>query len=115
MSIQLRGLNPVVRVHAQWCLDVANHYGVPVTVTSGVRSRQKQQYLYDQWKAGKSKWPANPPGQSAHEYKLAWDSTVPEPYWAWWNMVRRAAGFRVPDHDRIHAEVPNWRQYVAGL
>lgn len=112
MSIQLRGLHPVVRLRAQWALDVARHYRVPVTVTSTVRTRQQQQHLYEQWKLGKSKWPANPPGYSAHEYGLAFDSTVPEQLWSWWSAVRTAAGFRVPPNDKIHAEVPHWRVVV---
>lgn len=114
-----RGIQPAVR----WCLAVAEYYGVGVTVTSGKRSSSEQRRLYEQYakcvREGTfgtprcpTRWPANPPGTSAHEYGLAWDSVVDARYQDWWNRVREAAGFRVPRNDAIHAEVPNWRQYV---
>lgn len=123
MAIQLSGLHPQVRAAAEWCLRVAEYYGVKVTVTSAYRSTAHQKQLYDQYRncvnkgifgtpACPTRWPANPPGQSAHEYRLAWDSVVQPQYQSWWNRVREMAGFRIPPNDAIHAEVPNWRQYV---
>jgi hypothetical protein len=41
-----------------------------------------------------------------------WDSVTTPEYQRWWNFVRRYAGFEVPAHDEIHAEVPNWRNYI---
>ena len=119
--MKLRGLDPAVRAAAQWTLDVAQYYGVPVTVTSGYRSLAQQRTLRAQHeqcvREGRypgpppCAWPANRPGDSAHNFGWAWDSVVPSRYQSWWNELRRYAGFRVPDHDAIHAEVPNWRQY----
>jgi hypothetical protein len=93
-------------------LDYAQKFGVPVTVTSSYRSIEQQRKLYAAYKAGNSRFPANPPGYSGHNYGLAWDSVVPDPYREWWGRVREAFGFRVPANDWIHAEVPNWQRYV---
>lgn len=100
------------RPSARWCIDVANHYGVPVTVTSVRRSRARQAALYRSFLAGESRFPAAPPGRSAHEYGMAWDSWVPDAYRSWWIDIRRLAGWHVPAGDWIHAGVPNWRAYV---
>ena len=40
--------------------------GKTVPVTSAVRSAEEQQRLYDDYKAGRSKFPAAPPGESKH-------------------------------------------------
>jgi D-alanyl-D-alanine carboxypeptidase len=107
----------------------AHRYGIPVTVTSGYRSWAEQTKLRGQYErclaAGEEiepgnpnpacRWPANEPGDSAHNYGLAWDSWVPKPYVWYWAYLRRAAGFHVPEHDVIHAEVPNWRQFATTI
>src|SRR5574342_442955 len=51
--------------------------GAEVVVTSVHRSSRKQAKLYADWKAGKSKYPAAPPGTSTHERRLAFDVGVP--------------------------------------
>lgn len=110
--LQLAGLHPQVRDAAEWCLGWADHYGVPVTVTSGFRSWEDQERLYARYRAGQSQFPANRPGDSSHNFGLSWDSWTPTEYRQWWEYVRRLAGFEVLAHDWIHAQVPNWRQYV---
>ena len=102
--MKLAGLHPLVREAADWCLELADYYDVPVTITSGHRSWQHQARLrrnYEQClaegrfpSAPDCLFPANRPGDSAHNFGLAWDSTT-EP-WAqdWWNAVREYAGFR---------------------
>lgn len=110
--MRLTGLHPQVRQRAQLALDWANKAGVSVTVTSTRRSAREQGQLYTNYLNGTSRFPANPPGYSAHQYGLAWDSVVAEPYVAWWGTVREAFGFRVPPNDWIHAEVPNWQELV---
>jgi D-alanyl-D-alanine carboxypeptidase len=117
MSIHLRGLHPSVRERAELALSWAHRYGLSVTITSGYRSWAEQDRLHREYlakrAAGKETWPANPPGHSSHNYGLAWDSWVPtEAEWWTWTYLRQMAGFRVPEHDRPHAEVPNWRAYV---
>lgn len=124
----LTGLRTDVRERADWCLEVAAYYGVPVTVTSVYRTRAQQEELYENFQACKAagsypsaksygpglscKYPANRPGDSAHEYGLAWDSWVPDDYRAGWRYVRELAGFRVPANDEVHAERPGWREYA---
>jgi len=120
--LKLAGLRESVREAASWCLDVAQYYGVPVTVTSGHRTWAEQERLYRNYQQclasgsyGRTPdcmYPANPPGDSAHNYGLAFDSVVPAWAQEWWTYVRRYAGFDVPPGDVIHAAVPNWRQYV---
>lgn len=125
--ISLRGLDPTVRRVAEVVLGWASYYKIPVTVTSAARAWDEQTKLRARYEAclarGERVWPgnanpdcrypANRPGDSAHNYGLAFDSTVPEQWWPAWTWLRRAAGFAVPDSDRVHAEVPGWRAYVS--
>lgn len=125
MTIQLRGLEPEVRDRAQLALEVAAYYRVPVTVTSTHRTWAEQDRLRNRYEnclargetVGPSnpnaacRYPANEPGDSAHNWRLAWDSWVPAPYVDAWKAIRRWAGFAVPDGDPIHAEVPGWREF----
>lgn len=120
--MQLRGLHPALRPYAEYAITVANNYGVRPEVTSVYRSKAEQQELYDNYvrclregRFGKERgcmYPANRPGDSAHNYGLAWDSWVERQYQAWWDYVRRALGWEVPANDRIHAQLPNWRSYL---
>lgn len=110
--LKLGGLHPDVKEAADWALGWAEYYRVPITVTSGYRSWARQQELYSTYLSGLSRWPANPPGQSSHNYGLAFDSTTESRFQDWWTMVREMAGFEVPKNDIIHAQVPNWRQYA---
>ena len=95
--------------------------GIRPTLTSGFRSAAEQVSLYEN--RARNPYPVNRPGDSAHEYGLAIDSWVPDQTvtvdgyrwnsWALWTAVREAVGFRVPSNDRVHSEVPNWRDLVA--
>jgi len=124
-AIYLRNLHPRVRVRAELALAWAKVYGLSVTVTSGSRTLSEQTALrqqYDDCLARgariypgnpdpRCRYPANKPGDSAHNFGLAFDSSVPgHQQWAW-DYLRRAAGFHVPESDPIHAEVPSWRLY----
>jgi len=119
--MKLGGLDRDVRDAAKWSLRWADYYGVPVTVTSGKRSWANQVKLrrnYEKCLArgqfGKTPgcmFPANRPGDSAHNFGWAWDSTTSPQFQTWWDGVRSLAGFSVLPNDRIHAEVPNWRNY----
>ena len=119
---RLAGTHPDVRRNAEWALGWANFYGVPVDVTSGIRSWSEQAKLrrnFEQCLASgrfgrtpECMFPANRPGDSSHEFGLAWDSTTEQRYEPWWKMVRELAGFEVPGNDVIHAQVPRWRDFV---
>lgn len=95
----------------------AGRFGVRPIVTSGYRSWHEQMQLRNDYLAGRSRWPANAPGDSAHNFGWAWDSVLPAPYRgnaaaeSWWKAVREWAGFEVPSNDAIHAQVPNWRRF----
>lgn len=118
-SYRLAQLDPAIRPAAEWAVKVAEYYGVPVTITSGYRSLDAQARLRENFERCVASgrygqgpdclYPANRPGDSAHNYRLAFDSVVPEPYMGWWMQVRRYAGFDVRESDPPHAEYPNWR------
>jgi hypothetical protein len=133
MTLQLAGLEPEVRERAQLALDWAAALKIPVTITSVTRGWAEQTKLrarYESCVASGEKitpanpnaacrYPANQPGDSAHNFGLAWDSWVPDgewqpgwTYWEAWKYLRRWAGFTVPDSDRVHAEVPSWRTHA---
>jgi hypothetical protein len=117
VSIHLRGLHPQVRERAELALSWAKYYGLTPTITSGYRSWAEQERLYKAYvealAKGTAKYPANRPGDSAHNFGFAWDSVVPDHQQWTWDYLRRYAGFEVLDHDNIHAQVPNWRAYTS--
>ena len=122
--IALRGLNPEVRRAAEAALAVASSRGLPVQVTSAFRSLEQQAGLRDRYEkcvavgrfpsAPDCLFPANRPGDSGHNFGLAWDSSTLENFQSEWNAIREAHGFRVPPNDEIHAEVPDWRDHKDG-
>lgn len=125
----ISSLHPEVAARVNWLLEVARLNHIPATLTSTTRSSSYQAQLranYEQCLArglvgtsarlapGMScKYPANRPGDSAHEFGVAWDSVVPDQWLPIWTALREYAGFRVADEngDPIHAEVPNWRAF----
>jgi hypothetical protein len=111
MALGLRGLHASVRPYAEYAHQVARYYGIEPVVTSTYRPWAEQKRLRERWEAGKSEFPANRPGDSAHNYGLAWDSWVPEEDRPAWRAIREWVGFHVPGNDWVHAAVPNWRQY----
>ena len=112
MTMQLRGLEPDVRAAAEWAMAVARYNGINPTVTSTYRSFGEQARLRARWEAGRSRFPANRPGESAHNFGLAFDSWVPERDRPVWRDIREYIGFRVPAGDWIHGEAPEWRSRV---
>lgn len=104
-STTLRSLQSWLRPYAAWLLSLAPYAGArTVRVTSVKRSRALQRSLYASYRAGRSSYPAAPPGTSQHEYGLAWDM-VTEPYsalytlGAWWTQ---AGGQWGGEKDPIH-------------
>jgi hypothetical protein len=127
-GVKLAGLHEALRPYADYALETAVYNGIPVTVSSVYRSWDQQRLLRENYEicrrrglAGRDvrlgpglscAWPANEPGDSAHNYRFAWDSVVDPFYQAAWNYIRRTIGWLVPENDEIHAELPNWRNYV---
>ena len=122
MSIGFRGLHPEVRAAAEHSVRVARFFGFRPRITSSTRSWAQQRKLRDKFEScvlqGRfpsrpdCRFPANRPGDSAHQFGLAFDSTVPPEWQAHWNEIRRRIGFGVPPNDEIHAEVRGWRSFV---
>lgn len=126
--IQLRGLHPQLRPAAEWLVKEWTDRGLPIQVTSVFRSLSQQQRLRANYELCERRglvgqmvsltpglschYPANRPGDSGHNYGLAWDSWVPDELMPSWVEWRRAQGWRVPDNDAVHAELPNWRSYL---
>jgi len=127
--IALRGLHPELKPYAEYSINLARHYGLAVTVTSVFRGMAHQARLRSNWEECQARglypsstslgyglscrWPANRPGDSGHNYGLAWDSWVPPDQMADWVAIREYVGWRIPGNDQIHAELPEWRGYIA--
>jgi len=92
-------------------MDIAHYYGISPTVTSVFRSWAEQTRLRERYERGESRWPANRPGDSAHNFGWAFDSVVPAADLDFWTEIRRYVGFEVLPNDIIHAQVPDWRRY----
>ena len=122
MAIALRGLHQELRPYAELALDWARYYGIRPEITSVFRTWEDQERLYQkhlrcvqQGRFGQAPdclYPANEPGDSAHGAHFAWDSWVPDEDMPLWIEIRRNIGWHVPQHDNIHAALPDWRQYV---
>jgi LAS superfamily LD-carboxypeptidase LdcB len=67
------GLQPWLRPYAIWFYQVAQHYGLQPRVTSVFRSWEKQRMLRERWERGESQLYAARPGESKHQYGLAFD------------------------------------------
>jgi len=77
----LKGLDNQVREQAECAFKIANQFGITPVVTSIVRGWAEQLVLRQKWERGESQFPANRPGDSAHQYGLAFDSWVPDDRW----------------------------------
>lgn len=122
--IALRGLNPAVREAAEAAIAAAEAFGISPRVSSAFRSLEQQKVLRDRFEkcvqsgrmgqAPDCLYPANRPGDSGHNFGLAFDSVVPAHSQTAWNGIREAHGFKVLPKDEIHAEVPDWRLHKSG-
>lgn len=108
-STSLQSLKPRMRDAAKLLLQVAPSLGATsVTVTSAKRSAAQQTALYKAYRAGRSAYPAAPPGQSKHQAGLAVDIVVKPPaaqvaLGKWWESVGGTWGQRF--NDPIHFEL----------
>lgn len=75
----LRTLDPRLTPIAEEFVRILEANGITVTVTSALRSLDSQQKLYDRYLAGKSKFPAAPPGRSTHGVGIAFDLHLDPP------------------------------------
>jgi len=128
VAIALSGLDSRLRPYAEYTLAVGRAYGLNPTITSVFRSDAEQGALRRNYETCLARglvgtstsltpgftcmYPANRVGDSAHNFRLAWDSYVPGDQLALWVAIRRATGWHVPSDDLIHAEYPGWRQVI---
>ena len=83
---ELRSLDDRLQPFAAALLQVLRQYQPNVYITSGKRSTRDQERLYVRFKAGLSRYPAAPPGNSKHELGIAFDLGNLDPH------LIRAAG-----------------------
>ncbi len=76
MASSLDALDPDLRDAAHDLVDSAGAAGLQPRITSTLRSHSEQRRLYSRFLAGQSGYPVALPGQSSHEYGLAFDLVV---------------------------------------
>lgn len=108
----LKGLQPFLQPYAAWLVSVVPSAGArSYRITSVRRSRAQQLALYRNWQAGRSSFPAAPPGRSKHEFGLAFDM-VTEPFsalhtlGAWWQQRGGEWSRTDPIHFAARGELP---------
>lgn len=100
----LKDLDPRLEPLARAFVRVLEQHGVRVVVTSTRRSLDKQKRLYADYLAGRSKYPAAPPGRSTHGSGIAFDLHLEPPVYEaaghLWEQLGFTWGGRF--NDRIH-------------
>ena len=78
--------------------------GVTVTVTSTRRDSSQQAKLFADFQAGRSRYPAAPPGRSTHGMGLAFDLHLDPPIYRAAGLAWESAGFTWGGRfaDKIH-------------
>ncbi len=112
MSTSIDALIPELQDGARQLLALASRAQVNPQVTSTLRSNFEQKRLYERYLRGESRYPAAPPGTSAHEYGWAFDLLVAGEQnqydlgqvWQSWGGVWGGS------KDPIHFEMPGFRQ-----
>jgi len=101
-----RGLVWWLQEPAEWLIQVAAHNGLNPRVTSTYRSYAQQKTLYQNFLAGRSRFPAAPPGRSLHQAGRAFDMVVNQEwgYAALGGLWRQIGGRWGGNADRIHFE-----------
>ena len=75
----MKRLAPEFYPYARALLNVADHYGIPYTITSTRRSMSEQRRLYERRQRGQHPLPVARPGCSQHNYGYAFDMVVRDP------------------------------------
>ena len=106
-STSTRMLRQDLRAAAEAFVTWLRSNGVRVTVTSTFRSQDTQRALYENYQRGCSRYPAAPPGRSAHGEGRAFDLHLDPPVYsqagAVWESIGGTWGGRF--NDPIHFEV----------
>lgn len=72
----IEALIPELQQPARDLIQLAGQAGVQPRITSTLRTRSEQERLYKRFQSGLSRYPAAPPGTSAHEFGYAFDVVV---------------------------------------
>lgn len=112
----LDSLRPEIREGAIALFDLALKAGVKPRVTSVVRSYALQKSLYEAFLQGRARFPAAPPGTSAHEYGYAFDLVVDgaanqQDLGAVW---RSWGGVYGGEEDPVHFEASGFKSWLSG-
>ena len=76
MGGSVNDLVPELQPWASDLLLAAGRAGLQPRITSTIRTNSEQRRLYNRYLAGQAGYTVVPPGQSAHEYGLAFDMVV---------------------------------------
>jgi hypothetical protein len=94
-------------------VDAAGRAGLLPRITSTMRSNSEQRRLYNRFLAGQAGYPVAPPGQSAHEYGLAFDMVVsPMEALADVGATWQSWGGGWNPRDAIHFELPGASEWA---
>lgn len=119
---RLADLHEAFRPAATLLVDTAVQY-IPVTITSGTRSIEKQAELYRELTARARRegrpYPVARPGYSAHNYGLAIDvmggTRFDSDEHRWLIEIGKALGMVTVKNDPPHLEHPAWRGILRQL
>lgn len=107
MSRSLASLDPRVRPYFEWLVLAGRELGLNPRITSTFRSREEQAALYRDYLAGRSRFPAAPPGSSLHEWGLAMDLVSSDNALLGSVWQHYLGGFWSPN-DEVHYDVRTW-------
>ena len=111
---KLTGLYEPWRKWCEYVLEIASARGFAPTVTSGYRSQREQKRLYDDYRTGRSRIVAAPPGHSAHESGLALDVVAGNGQQAALLALFQGFGGELVKNDPVHVQYPGWSRYRGG-
>jgi hypothetical protein len=113
MGGSLTDLVPELAAAARDLVDAAGRAGLQPRITSTIRSNSEQRRLYNRFLAGQAGYPVVPPGQSAHEYGLAFDMVVsPMEALADVGYTWQQWGGGWNGSDAVHFELPGASQWA---
>jgi len=113
MGGSLNDLDPELASFARDLVDAAGRAGLQPRITSTIRSHSEQRRLYNRFLAGQAGFPVAPPGQSAHEYGLAFDMVVsPMEALADVGYTWRQWGGGWNGSDAVHFELPGASEWA---
>jgi len=115
MGGSINDLVPELQPWASDLLLAAGRAGLQPRITSTIRTYSEQRRLYNRFLAGQAGYPVAPPGQSAHEYGLAFDMVVSPmealaDVGAYW--VGNGGGWS--GRDAVHFELPGAAEWARG-